>query len=457
MQIYAFSGFRKRRRSTKRPSEGAGVPLNVTLKHDTSVVNPTFTLRGSLSSNYNYVYVPQWGGYYFVTDIVSVANNLFELVCSMDALATLKNDILNSSQYVLYDSEPNTEIIDTRLSQRTSATIATTSVAFPMFNKAGYLALGINGEGSVGYYAFASNDAGIQRLTAGFDDWLTAQKTSDFVENIGLMFSQFCNSGAIAENIKCAYWLPFEFEGSTSDLTIIKLGNFETTVSGVYISQKTVVRTTNISIPWQFNDWRNSSACTNVYLYIPFVGLVSYSASELKGRSTLTVTVSRDQVIGDVCIEVKAGSQVLGTYGASVGVPFPIGSSNISGAQLMNGFASATMGAVSLGSGNVAGGAIQIMEGIMSMATPVNSVIGGVGSGAGVELDMSLICFTVAHGTNVEPNSIVDIMGTPTMKYKALAGESGYVQTSGATLDCANFGDVKTEVENLLNGGVYIE
>lgn len=96
MDIIVYSGFSKPINSTKRPS--GGQTISVFLKHPTSVVNPTFRITG-FNTAWNYV---QWGSrYYYVRDIIIMTETQAEYVCEIDVLATYKNEIGASSQYVV--------------------------------------------------------------------------------------------------------------------------------------------------------------------------------------------------------------------------------------------------------------------------------------------------------------------------------------------------------------------
>ena len=92
MQVQLWSGFIKKRDSTKRPS---GVPhvVDVSLKRETSMTNPTLIMTID-NEVYNYVWIPDWGRYYFIDDIVYGNSNLCELRCTLDILATYKDNTI---------------------------------------------------------------------------------------------------------------------------------------------------------------------------------------------------------------------------------------------------------------------------------------------------------------------------------------------------------------------------
>ena len=59
--------------------------LSCTLKDETSVENPTILVATSANiSGYNYMYIQEFGRYYFITDIVSVRDGLWAVSGHVD-------------------------------------------------------------------------------------------------------------------------------------------------------------------------------------------------------------------------------------------------------------------------------------------------------------------------------------------------------------------------------------
>lgn len=63
------------------------------LKDDTSVLNPTFRVKADNIVNKNYAYIPLFNRYYFIANIVSIANGLWEISLNIDVLETYATDI----------------------------------------------------------------------------------------------------------------------------------------------------------------------------------------------------------------------------------------------------------------------------------------------------------------------------------------------------------------------------
>ena len=94
--LYTLS---KRSNSTKRPS-GSGTAVNCDTNKPTDIMAPTFTLDLQDPMAYNYMYVPIWSRYYWIEKWV-YNDGLWDAVCSIDPLASWRNQIGNATEYVL--------------------------------------------------------------------------------------------------------------------------------------------------------------------------------------------------------------------------------------------------------------------------------------------------------------------------------------------------------------------
>lgn len=75
-----------------------------TLKESTSIIDPVIIISTNLSSNMiadiNYIYCEEFHRYYYVTNIISIANDLWELHCHVDVLMTYKDEIRDQTAIV---------------------------------------------------------------------------------------------------------------------------------------------------------------------------------------------------------------------------------------------------------------------------------------------------------------------------------------------------------------------
>ena len=108
-----FYIFSKRKNSTKLPTNETPTIIDVTLKSGTSLISPTFLINYSGRPTFNYLHFQ--GRYYFVIDIVSVRNDLWEISCTVDALASWKTTIGNTNALIMYANGGRNDIIDNRI------------------------------------------------------------------------------------------------------------------------------------------------------------------------------------------------------------------------------------------------------------------------------------------------------------------------------------------------------
>lgn len=78
------------------------VTMSGTLRESTSVVDPKIVIEGDLSSfvNCNYMTIPVFNRSYFINNITSVNNALFEISAHVDVLSTYKSQIRQNTAII---------------------------------------------------------------------------------------------------------------------------------------------------------------------------------------------------------------------------------------------------------------------------------------------------------------------------------------------------------------------
>lgn len=76
--------------------------LSGTLKNGTSIIDPVITFEGDLTSfvNCNYMSIPTFGRSYFVNDIRSIRNNIYEISAHVDVLSSFATQIRGNTAIV---------------------------------------------------------------------------------------------------------------------------------------------------------------------------------------------------------------------------------------------------------------------------------------------------------------------------------------------------------------------
>jgi len=480
--ITAYSGFSKRKNSTKQPT-GAGTQITATLKDDVSMVQPVFIIQGD---HFTYNYISFAGRYYFVDDVVSLRNSLCEIHCNIDVLATYKAAIQAASAYVLYYSHTNNEIVDTRLSTKTAITIDSNTQTFNNLGSGESYMLTAIGESRTSIFACDKSDIDelfdstiLQTIQDGWDDMVDdvddavdAISAGDVKEMLQALFkcwlefiktqSEVTGSVLFCDDaqkfVKNCFVLPIDKSNIGGSLHMVHLGKWIANANGNTGFPRICHDSATLAIPWQASDWRRNEPYHEIYLYIPYIGLINIPASEVIGVTNLTINVAIDTYSGVTSFVVTASNgTVLGQYSTNIAAPYAVGSSNInltaSGAQIIASAASIASGAVTGNVGAVSMGAL----GIVNSIKPFDASVSSNGGAAGMGLGNTVKCFTVFHDTTVTPSSVSAVKGTPYNGVMSLSGVSGYVQTAGASVDIAGYGNEKDLVNNYLDGGIYIE
>ena len=77
------------------------ITLVGTLRAQSSVMSPTFTVQDTAVVGYNYCYIPDFGRWYYINGIDALRSNLYELSLGIDVLMTYAAEIRNN--YAIVD------------------------------------------------------------------------------------------------------------------------------------------------------------------------------------------------------------------------------------------------------------------------------------------------------------------------------------------------------------------
>lgn len=510
MDVYLYNNT-KRLNSTALPGT-ADKTLSCTLKESTSFLSPVLIIYSESKPTANYMKFEN--RYYWITDIISLNNNRWEIHGTVDVLATFRSHILNTTAFVLYDSTANTQLPDPRLATKTDCDTYTANAAMPWSFSSGTGTYLIATTGSPdefdwnsgtvtrdykdgsGVYTIPFNkieDIGfdISDITSEIHSYLATwsaqiisdfqtitQPTTDPLEFIrngfqgylsgiyhivsyvtkcwNVVIKNLFGGGSALSNVKAAYWLPFVIPGTALSGTKgrLALGSYIETISGLMKVTDPIITSLwiDVSIPWHYNDWRNVTN-TEVMLYIPMIGCINIPSQVVKGHNTLQVRIALNIYSGAMSAEVRCDGGAIGTYGAMVGMPYLIGDSNINMGNMSNTIVNAA-------AENYAGAVMGALNTLGGMPTSV----GGVGGGAGTGLTSDIVCICRCHDTSQEPSALIGTIGTPTNQLKTLSTNLGYCQTLKAQLNCTAVGDepypTQTEIDAInraLDSGVYLQ
>lgn len=448
MQIQLWSGFTKKKDSTKRPS---GVPhvVDVSLKRETSMTNPTFIMTID-NEVYNYVWVPDWGRYYFINDIVYGNSNLCELRCTLDILATYKDDISNYMGFVERTSHPswyNTDINDNAISVEDVVEYMDSESTYCNISNGLLYIVRIIGRGTTnGIGTFVMNRSQMQKIFSSlWGDVDSGSVTGDIIDFLQLYISnpsQYivgCYSSPIGASV---------YANNTSNETVF-LGGHETDLKLDRINNGQVIVESNLTLRKPaslYSDFRKTDPTFSQYtIYIPTIGTFPLSADIMD--STLTMDISADLISGDLFFKLKANGHPVATYNSSCYSSMSIGTLNSA-----NGVVAGTMQAgVSLLTANPVG----LIQGAQSAFSPTPSVIGSQGGTGCVSLANEIVISCLQKRSAEFPTMVY---GRPCCRNMALNQLSGhYIKCANSSIDIAGTESDKNAVNSYLDSGFYLE
>ena len=74
---------------------------DVLIKRDTSILKPVLLVNDARGvTDFNYMYISEFSRYYFIDDIRSTHNNIWEISAHVDVLETYKNEILANTAVI---------------------------------------------------------------------------------------------------------------------------------------------------------------------------------------------------------------------------------------------------------------------------------------------------------------------------------------------------------------------
>ena len=443
-----FYSFSKRKNSTAIPSE-EGTEIEIKLKNGCSFLSPIFLLQ---SDSFVYNYCKFNERFYWVNDVVSIRDNLFEVHCSVDVLGTWKESIKATKAMVEYSASDNDQNInDPRNVVTVQKTRTATNVYPEEFDEGGsFILCTMSGSASD---AVAESFSTLYGLNAGSLGALSQEFNS---EDVYTALRQFLDNPL--DTIIFCRWVPVPLVSGPTRVVPVKFGTYESAINGTLITQNQKTFTVQLAIPWQKTDFRAVEPYTTGSLYLPGVGEVSLNLEPLRGIAKLNLYVTIDYVTNGIhyTIADPTTNNIYGTYSGSVGVDIPVSavqSGNVSG--VLAGLGTA-VGGIATGRFGLAAGGFAA-AGVASFSQNIKST-GNFGGGYNVKSGSMVIRLELIRSQSVqEPSEYVATIGNPCMKVREIEGLTGYCQTRNFEVSGNMTAQEKSAINNAMDGGVYLE
>lgn len=109
--------------------------INGALRESCSIVTPVFDIQYDKVPNFNYIWIPSFGRYYFITDITSVRNGLWRVELKCDVLMTYKDGIKALSAIIArQENDFNDNLVDSKIPTEMGKEVEYLEITNDIFN-----------------------------------------------------------------------------------------------------------------------------------------------------------------------------------------------------------------------------------------------------------------------------------------------------------------------------------
>lgn len=362
----------KRENSTRRPS-GNGYAIQCEAHEPIDLMSPTFLINMSAPFDYNYLYISIWDRYYWI-DNWTYNKGLWEAACSIDPLASWRNDIGNMTEYVLRSAdEYDGSIIDTTYPLTGEVEIVQNYAGWNVeADPTGCYVIGVVGlVGLTEYYVIGQHEIGyFGAAMFGNSLWNAVQADDPGVQQGGVASFMKAQFNPLQYVVSCM-WFPFMVPHSGTKSAVF-FGFFDSGWAAYTLSRAAyMLFSTNI----QLNEhpqaeergyYLDLAPYSRIRLSALPWGEIDLDTTKFFGvHSEIALEAWVDPVTGSTKLYVGNGTADLLTLVGQIGVPEQLSQVLKDNLATVTGGLSALAGLVgSLITGNVIGGVATVASGI---------------------------------------------------------------------------------------------
>lgn len=448
--LVSFYNFPKRRNSTARPS-APPVELAGTMPGELDINSPVLLLDSAPDKpGYNYARIAELGRYYFIDDWV-YSGGKWRVSLSIDPMATYREAIVNSTQYVLRSSSAsNGELTDAMYSTTYMSSYAGVLFNVP-WSATGCYRVDLSGADGVNRWVLTPSE---------FNDILALMwgHYNELNEN-PLNFANVTNPFDILGNV---FWLPVDKTKLQSGKTSIgwyyatptkgwSLGARSEVLEHAQIGYATSPRVTHPQI--SRGGYLSRAPYTTALLHMWPFGSAQIPVA-LPGD--IGIRILLDGLSGKAQANITVGGHYVTSLQGNAGVQVPLSaytqtSAGTLAVQAVNaaiGFAASAMTA------NPVGAAGALISGMQVQAEGnVTSTGGSASNLADFQTQPELVWY-FQHVAEDDPARL----GRPLCSKRPLQGLSGFCQCQSASVLPAEATRAEQDqITSMMNGGFYIE
>lgn len=466
MKLKYWTNFSKRKNSTKQPTSGTEIDVNV--KEDGSILNPSF-LCSSIPKDATYFYIDDYKRYYFSSDnlLPDNSNKRFNMKC--DVLASHKSEIAATKALVKFTSASSKLTIPDGRNVPTDNILSTytTIGTLPTFtDSAACFICGVASNEGLQYYMM-DETAFTNFLAVCFNGTLTGQ-----------LYNQIWDLKNIL--VSCVAMPRYALNGTDSIVVGDPNGISVTLATGLYkidpVDRMVQIFEDTVDVDYPLDslglgvNYFDASPYTTGILFLPFVGCVEFDCGALVSQKSLYVKAILDQITGEIVYSIgMSADKILATYSGCAATNVPVSGSSYNATGVIGAGITAIGGIATLvAAAATEGSSAMIMGGLGAIAgaglTAVNSlshrtqVNGSLSSYISAMLGLKIKALIVTREpANTDIDAYKDIYGMPYFEVSNISALSGYVQCQGASASINGFDSERDEINGYLNSGFYYE
>ena len=442
-----------------------------TLRTSCSVIRPKIMFELSGYPQANYCYIPDFQRYYFILNITSVRQGLWELELNCDVLMSYRARIKELTAIIArQEYSYNPLLLDTErpISSGKEISIISSSTLSPFNvyeNKYRYIALTTTNVTGItapsGYYqkSFMANNKYLLNETK-MNELMGALVSPNFAQ----AFTNLWKNNPL-ESLSSIKAYPFDllhfWDTSLGSVQRIYLLSYDTNVDSYVVDSASDMRKRVLAGTFNVSSGDSWEAYTASYdIFLPFYGFTSLDAGEILDK-TVTIYYIPDFDTGIATINIFADSTLIQMLSVNIAVDIPFGATNAQ--DVLRNLLSYSMsmaiglaGAVATGGSSLPSVAQQATSG-MDIIIP--HVSRGGQSGGAWSASGQLICYIIKTANKyVTPTNWGHLHGYPSMQSARLGDLTGFTRVESVHVEqvAPATADEQSEIARLLQAGVIL-
>lgn len=466
-----FYQFAKRTNSTRRPGGGRG--FGIDLKAPCNIINPEIKIATQEDpTGYNYCYLPTFNRYYWVKNW-TYSDGIWTASLSVDALASYRDQIGNSTEYVVRSSAKfDPKIVDNLYPTKATVTTKTMLANTTPFTD--------NPEGNRGFFVVAVNApgyvsfGGVVYLAMGgstFQALMSALLSdTDYLDISAEEISSNLTKALFnpIQYISKAFWIPCGNAAIGTPVNEIPVGWWKMqNVGNAFVIHNTndkQVFTFNISTPHHPQHitrgvYTDGTPYSEYTLYCPPFGEIKLNANLFVLQSTLYCRLTVDYRTGDAVLDLSFNHDfdtVFFSTSGNVAVSVQLAqiATNVDELASLGGLIQTAVGAIAGGAAAFFGGG-DIVNGIASGAQQTTVQSQSKGGGASVAKYGITPYLTGVFYDLVDDNN--EDHGRPLCQRVQLSSIPGFIMVDDPDIELAATAAEIDSVKSYMRNGFFFE